>query len=185
MSDREKEKNATNVLLEVDGRDSGQGRPLPDHRHATFFSQRPLSMLRLLQTQAWCVITHPTSSLSAPPLYVSSRAARQISLHQDLLCVCVLQSQRGRGACVSSLTGPFFAAQGYFSCCSGGFCCCCCCVVRKLATCPTLTALRSLQFYAGRRASGRRRGVGARRFDSFALCFSWKHSLLAVSHAVS
>ena len=140
-------------------------------------------MLRLFQTQAWCIITHPTSSLSAPPLYVSSRAARQISLHQDLLCVFAAESE-GRGACVSSLTGPFFAAEGYFSSCSGGFCCCCC-VVRKLATCPTLTALRSLQLYAGGRACGRRRGVGARQFDSFALCFSWKHSLLAVSHAVS
>lgn len=115
MSDREKEKNATNVLLEVDGRDSGQGRPLPDHRHATFFSQRPLSMPRLLQTQAWCVITHPTSSLSAPPLYVSSRAARQISLHQDLLCVCVCaaESEREGSMCVIS-DWTFFCSAGLF-----------------------------------------------------------------------
>lgn len=140
------------------------------------FSRHKRGALLHIPLQAF-QLHHCTSPPELPGRYLSIRIY--------CVCVCVLQSQRGRGACVSSLTGPFFAAQGYFSCCSGGFCCCCCCVVRKLATCPTLTALRSLQFYAGRRASGRRRGVGARQFDSFALCFSWKHSLLAVSHAVS
>lgn len=48
---------------------------------------------------------------------------------------------------MSSLTVLFFAMEA-ISVCSGY----CCCVVRKLATCPTLTVLRSLQFYTGKRA---------------------------------
>lgn len=46
-----------------------------------------------------------------PPLLCG--AARQISLHQDLLCV--LQSQRGgEHGSVSSLTGPFLCDACYF-----------------------------------------------------------------------
>lgn len=53
---------------------------------------------------------------------------------------------------MSSLTDGlcflFFASEA-ISVSSGGYACC---LVRKLATCPILTELRSLQFYTAERA---------------------------------
>ncbi len=68
------------------------------------FSKHSPAFLCLAVFMQYHTHFRPFSSL----LYNFSRAARQISLHQDLLCA--LQSQRGGGgACVSvsSLTGLF------------------------------------------------------------------------------
>lgn len=113
----------SSVHLEVVWRDLGQGQTMPDCCQpscGTF----PSSLLPFFFFQ-WelALHYHALQGLSAPALYSFSRAARQISLHQDLLCA--LQSQRGgEHVCVchlwvclffSSFFLSFSRNRGYFS----------------------------------------------------------------------
>lgn len=128
----------SNWLCKADSRDLSRARP-----SSRFYSNNKSASFS------------PTSGLFSP--YCMELPGSYLSIR----IYCVQQSQKGEegGKHVSSLTVPFSETHA-ISVCSGGFCRCC--VVRKLATCPTLSALRSLQFYAGKRACRRGRG-GDRR----------------------
>lgn len=96
-------KKCLTVHLEVDWRDLGQGQTFPSVLLLSF----PVAKVGALSH------THfrPFSSV----LYGFSRAAREISLHQDLLCA--LQSRRGgEYVCVCVISDcAFFCNGGYFS----------------------------------------------------------------------
>lgn len=109
----------------------------------------------------------------SPSLYDFSRAAREISLHQDLLC-----QRGGELVCVSSVT-LLFCSGSYFSLYWRT-------LLLLLLFSEEPGSLPDWGHFSFILEGGCVAvGAGGRLFDSFVLCFSWKQKLQAISHPVN
>lgn len=156
--------------LEAGWRHLGEGQTLPDHLHASSAAFPSVLLLFCVLFSVTRVVHYHTDfSPFSPSLYSFSRAARQISLHQDLLCQRV-----GELLCVYHLwllffffffNGSYFSLQFWRTLLlrseEAGY-------LPDSNCAEVITVLYS-------KKGVQEWGLGGRQFDSFSLCFSWKH----------